>query len=259
MENLLLLVDHPTTRRELFEDREILESALAEGAEGADRGGGGGGGGGQIEEDIKNDPRKKKEEDEGDEGDEGDEEDEEDDEELTRLGAAISRGKEVLMRDLRERRELVAAEAVLSEYAVETARICGEGARLMDNVAELTRRLGANVAGPTSVDEEMQGELDAVLYGLVRVADKAKAVAGDELEAVRAKTKANADRIKKMGSTYGILRDAQLGHPCPVCLSRQVDIFCSPCGHSFCSACMRVRHCYICRASVDRTFPLYFS
>lgn len=46
---------------------------------------------------------------------------------------------------------------------------------------------------------------------------------------------------------------------CPVCMHRPLDVFCDPCGHTFCRECATITEgtCFMCRAAVAQVRKLY--
>jgi chromosome segregation ATPase len=46
---------------------------------------------------------------------------------------------------------------------------------------------------------------------------------------------------------------------CPICMTEKVKIFCDPCGHTYCSKCLKSTHCYICRTKVKKMNSLFFN
>ncbi len=61
------------------------------------------------------------------------------------------------------------------------------------------------------------------------------------------------------------VKDADLKHPCSVCMSAEVDS-CLPCGHTFCNSCIvqterstRQKKCSACRVSYQRAIKLYLN
>lgn len=64
-----------------------------------------------------------------------------------------------------------------------------------------------------------------------------------------------ATLLRRMRGAYGILKPT---HGCPVCMSRDVNMYCEPCGHCFCDRCIRGSWCYVCRADIKRVRPIHF-
>lgn len=78
-------------------------------------------------------------------------------------------------------------------------------------------------------------------------------------DAAQNKINKKVKRIKFMASMYNNLMTSAFGPICPVCLSKQVQVYLDPCGHSFCSECIRSTFCYICRNKFTKASKLYFS
>lgn len=68
--------------------------------------------------------------------------------------------------------------------------------------------------------------------------------------------------LRRLAGAYAVLRSTAGENACPVCLSRPVSKFAVPCGHTFCDDCvgrMSMHRCCMCRATVDRVRPLFYS
>lgn len=65
--------------------------------------------------------------------------------------------------------------------------------------------------------------------------------------------------IRQLGKTYGILKSATLNYSCPICISNSIEVFCDPCGHTFCEGCMKSNYCFLCRTKINKVKKLYIS
>ena len=45
---------------------------------------------------------------------------------------------------------------------------------------------------------------------------------------------------------------------CPICMNAGVEVFCNPCGHTYCSACIQSDKCYLCRMKIIKIQRLFF-
>lgn len=46
---------------------------------------------------------------------------------------------------------------------------------------------------------------------------------------------------------------------CPICYTNEVEFFCDPCGHTYCSNCNVGRKCPTCRANINKMCKLYYN
>lgn len=65
--------------------------------------------------------------------------------------------------------------------------------------------------------------------------------------------------IRQLGNVYGILKSAGLNYMCSICLTNTVDVFCDPCGHTYCESCIKSNYCFLCRVKIDKVKKLYLS
>ena len=69
--------------------------------------------------------------------------------------------------------------------------------------------------------------------------------------------KKNIRNLLKALSLSKSLSNATL--QCPICMNSQVTLFCDPCGHTYCSKCLKSTDCYICRTKVKKMNSLFFN
>lgn len=64
-------------------------------------------------------------------------------------------------------------------------------------------------------------------------------------------------KIRKYLTIFGIQK---LGsHLCPICLTNEVNMFFSPCGHTICKKCIKANYCHICRTKISDIHNIYFN
>lgn len=80
-----------------------------------------------------------------------------------------------------------------------------------------------------------------------------------EIDVLRNQIRDSKKRIKCMMDVFSFSKGFSIGHPCPICLGEEVRVFCEPCGHTYCSHCLRSAHCYICRAKITKVHKLFFT
>ena len=80
-----------------------------------------------------------------------------------------------------------------------------------------------------------------------------------EEHAVKNDLKLSREKLKRLGSFYTFSKQMSLGHHCPICYHNEVDVFCDPCGHTYCHRCVKTTYCYICRQKINKTHKLFFT
>ena len=71
----------------------------------------------------------------------------------------------------------------------------------------------------------------------------------DKLEAI----------IRSLGKTYNVIKNTPMHHTCPVCITREVDVYLEPCGHTICKQCNQNTHCHMCRTKIRTSKNIYYS
>lgn len=71
----------------------------------------------------------------------------------------------------------------------------------------------------------------------------------DKLEAV----------IRSLGKTYNVIKNTPMHHTCPICITREVDVYLEPCGHTICRECNKNTHCHMCRTKIRTSKHIYYS
>jgi hypothetical protein len=68
-------------------------------------------------------------------------------------------------------------------------------------------------------------------------------------------------QLHLFSDVYRAARASWPSYACPICMSDCVDVYISPCGHTYCSKCAppSSERCYICRMHVARVHDLFFS
>jgi hypothetical protein len=68
-------------------------------------------------------------------------------------------------------------------------------------------------------------------------------------------------KLLQLKDVYKILKNSDITFACPICLTRQVESFLAPCGHTYCASCIDdiKQRCYICRQNFTKICSLYFN
>jgi hypothetical protein len=118
----------------------------------------------------------------------------------------------------------------------------------------------SNTGIQMSVDENyIQDNMDNIQYSLGNIKDSVLEKLNDELFAIDSKLSKSGNSIKKLGDAFDIFRTLSYSYLCCICLQNNVDVFASPCGHTFCNTCLKSTFCYFCRKKVDTVKKIYFN
>lgn len=104
---------------------------------------------------------------------------------------------------------------------------------------------------PTLDVNELREHADSIAFAI----DGTCGMVRQHRDKVEASMSRHATLLRRMRDAYGILKPA---HGCPVCMNRDVNMYCDPCGHCFCDRCILGAWCYVCRADIKRVRPIHF-
>lgn len=80
-----------------------------------------------------------------------------------------------------------------------------------------------------------------------------------QLAVVAKNLSASKIKLRLLSSMCSLNQHVTLGHACPICYSNEVDVYCDPCGHTFCKKCVKSQFCYLCRIKIKKISKLYFT
>jgi hypothetical protein len=170
-------------------------------------------------------------------------------EELQSLSAAITKGTELLTSELDAHKQLRIKSKCLDESEHFVKNVCIEIKQKIPHVEQYFNKL----------DSSVKDKLENIMTCLDEIMDDVKAIVALKKNELEDQIEKNNALLASMADIYGILKHTNIGHVCPICLQNEVNTFCNPCGHCFCSKCMTHTYCYICRTRINKMQPLYFS
>lgn len=67
--------------------------------------------------------------------------------------------------------------------------------------------------------------------------------------------------LAKYDKLKGLIRPTVPNRICSICFTREVDVYVSPCGHTFCTDCSQQahNHCFICKGLISSTHKLFYN
>lgn len=169
--------------------------------------------------------------------------------ELEDIDATVRKGKNILIEELRNNNSLMDKKHNLEDLQVMAKSFCVEFQQRLLQLRDMAELCECSV---TDVS-------DGMIYSIECLFDAVKATSNDKLVELKKKISKSKHIITSLCRTYHILKNTNVGPACPICLHSPVNIFCNPCGHSFCKKCLEsAKYCYICRVKIDKLHPLYF-
>lgn len=175
-----------------------------------------------------------------------------DDSDIKEIETGVVRGKAILLDNLKGRSDLdiEIAETKKRYSSIDTA---------CDDLCAILAGITRSAADCKMFDATIMDAASKTLTGIQELRQGLLKSLCDKSKSAEEEINKKDTIIRKLGRVYGILKSASLGYLCPVCLSRNVNVFCDPCGHTFCNDCMKADYCYLCRAKVKTTRKLFMS
>lgn len=125
---------------------------------------------------------------------------------------------------------------------------------LKKNVRSLHRRLTQpQQEALDNVCTQAMTAVDIYVYSAISQIESEIDVVKQNLSVLKTKLKSGIELFKCMSMVNGKF-------VCAICINSSVEVFCNPCGHTYCNACVRnTKLCYLCRTPVDKVCNLYFT
>jgi predicted O-linked N-acetylglucosamine transferase (SPINDLY family) len=164
---------------------------------------------------------------------------------LNTIDETVSKGKELLLKTLKD----------YDDCKNEIHRIN----KRIHNTEETIRKIREQLRYLT----ELHTELFAINEDFVnRLLEKQEQIVS-ELQTEAGLLICNRDRleaiIRSLGKTYNVIKNTPMHHTCPICITREVDVYLEPCGHTICRECNKNTHCHMCRTKIRTSKSIYYS
>jgi hypothetical protein len=163
----------------------------------------------------------------------------------------VSHGREILLKELDMHKHLTDEKIKLETFENSCKSICLECQQKVSMIANSFDEHGFQT-------QDLQDHIDGVIYAIGQIYELINNNVTEKNKTLKELVDKNKTKIKYLSDTYNIIRNTNIGHLCPVCLTNEVNTFCEPCGHSFCNKCMKSTYCYICRLKINKLHPLFF-
>lgn len=172
--------------------------------------------------------------------------------ELDEIKTFVHKGKDLLIRELKQNNVLLDRQQNLTELQNVTKNVCLDFHQKIVQVKTLSERNDCGF-------EDVQSLIDDLVFSIGSLYDVVQTKTSEKLDSLKKEIDKSGNIVRHLADTYHIIKNVQVGPVCPICLNNSVNIFCDPCGHSFCKKCMQsAMYCYVCRSRVNQLKSLYF-
>ena len=172
--------------------------------------------------------------------------------ELDEINENVLKGQSLLERELETFRKLTKEKVDLKDFEIHAKSTCLECQKMMS-------QLIIHFENQDIKTTELQTFIDEVIYYIGQVYNIVEDNVKSKNDSLSSRIQKNASYLKYLSDTYKVLRGTNIGYVCVVCMHNEVNVFCDPCGHSFCNKCMTASYCHMCRRKVNTIRNLYFS
>jgi DNA repair ATPase RecN len=164
---------------------------------------------------------------------------------LSTIDETVSKGKELLLNTLKEYDECKSKIYKINKNIHNTEKT-------ISNIREQLRYLTELHTDLFVINEDI---INRLLEKQEQIVLELQTEAGllicsrDRLEAI----------IRSLGKTYNVIKNTPMHHTCPICITREVDVYLEPCGHTLCRDCNKNTHCHMCRTKIRTSKHIYYS
>lgn len=109
--------------------------------------------------------------------------------------------------------------------------------------------------------DDVNNEIDSIQQKITSFDTKVLTHIEEESKQLRIDYEQSFKKLIELKDVYKILKNSDITFACPICLHSQVDSFLTPCGHTYCSTCLKDirQRCYVCRQGFNKISSLYFN
>lgn len=173
-------------------------------------------------------------------------------EEVAELNDSIIKGRDKLVVEIKRYSELTRDHSILTEKLYQVNKNFSQLADIFAYISNTASQCGLE-------ENSTQDNLDNAQFSVINLKTKITEKLNDDLFALDSQIKKSGLLIKQMGEAFNIFRTLSYSYLCCICLQNNVEVFASPCGHTFCSSCLKSNFCYFCRKKVDKVNNIYFN
>jgi hypothetical protein len=172
--------------------------------------------------------------------------------ELNEINESVSKGQKLLENELLNYKKLTKEKQDLETFENTGKSTCLE---CQKKISDLLIHFENQNFSTT----ELRNIVDEVIYCIGQIFEILEQQVKDRRETISEKIQMNTSMLKYLSNVYKVLRGTNIGYICPICMNNEVNVFCDPCGHSFCDKCINVSYCYMCKRRINSIKKLYFS
>ena len=176
--------------------------------------------------------------------------------ELENIQASIIKGKDILLEELRKHKALTLQKIAIDEFESSSRSSCFECEQKLGKI----RNMFAGQTIDNDILNDVKDAIDGALYSISCLYNLIQKTVDAKSGNICEEMNKNNAIIRYMAKAYHVIQHTNIGHTCPICLTKEVDTFCEPCGHNFCKDCLQcTSRCFMCRSPIQRRHSLYFS
>lgn len=174
-------------------------------------------------------------------------------EELNNIKNNVNAGKDIITEQLKKYNEYTCQKNKIMEFDYNTKNICM-------NIQKYMSELEVNFHNQGIDTEELKTYTDGILFSIGEISNIINNTKSKKIQDIDKNLQECSSILSHLTDTYSILKNAQIGVTCAICLSNNVDTFCEPCGHVYCNDCIkRSLICYMCKGHIKKQYKIYFS
>lgn len=113
-----------------------------------------------------------------------------------------------------------------------------------------TKRFPESTVSPSL--EEVEDQLRALRASMMKPIQ-------EKLNMVQKEVASSKRTLHTLANFVNLSRQLSGKNMCPICYQQDVDVYCDPCGHTFCQKCVKANYCYLCRTKIQKVQKLYFT
>jgi hypothetical protein len=172
-------------------------------------------------------------------------------EEIQKLSESVIKAKELLVQELETYKKLCEQKNMIDEAEAFIKSVCIESKQKLCHLEYYFAKIDPTYS--------IKNNLETIINNIDTIVEIANQHVKNHNVSFKERVEKNNAQLAELSEIFGIIKHTNIGHVCPICLTNEINIFCNPCGHSFCKKCMTNTYCYICRTKVNKLHPMFFS
>lgn len=108
-------------------------------------------------------------------------------------------------------------------------------------------------------DETVSSNLTKIEQTLKDVKESMITPVQEKLDMIQKEVTTCKKTLHTLAGFVNLSRQLSSKNLCPICYHNDVDVYCDPCGHTFCQKCVKANYCYLCRTKIQKVQKLFFT